>query len=218
MFDFLKTSLEKRVRQLAGAVNEAATEVIAANFFNFPVGGVEERRYAMGTYMLASLMCEDEITTQVASRCLDMKWSLGISRLLNDALVEPTSSVCGRNVRFSEMVVWQKEIETIRRRSIRKWGKAGVPMPVEVPLPDLLDELYCVRMPQMTIDFTQGAQMQIQEGPWSQGLLKPLSSTFIAQITGDETKAADEDIVLRIAVTLSPHWMLLREVAQSVLQ
>jgi hypothetical protein len=74
MFEFLNTSLEKRAQQLAGVVNEVAAQVIAANFFNFATGGVEDRRYAMGSFMLASLMCEQEITTQVASRHLDAKW------------------------------------------------------------------------------------------------------------------------------------------------
>lgn len=218
MFGASKSSLEQRMEQLAGAVGAAAREVIAGNYFQFPAGGLEERRYTLGSLILASLMCEHEVTTQAVDRKLDAQWRIGFGKVLIKALAEPASFVCGLNVKFGEMVVWQKEIETIRRRSIRQWGRGGAPMPSEVAVIDLLEELYCVRMPRLAIDFNEGAIIQLKEGPQSRGLLRSVASTFIAQITGDEAMAADEGVSINIAVRLSPQWMLLREAAQSALQ
>jgi hypothetical protein len=217
MFGTSKPSLEQRMEQLAGATGAAARQVIAGNYFNFPAEGVEQRRYTLGSLMLASLMCEHEVTTKAVDLKLDVQWRIGFGRALLEALAEPASFVCGLNVKFGEMVVWQKEIETIRRRSRRQWGNGDAPMPPEVSLNDLLEELYCVRMPRMTIDFNEGAIIQLREGPQSRGLLRPIASTFIAQVTGDEGRAAHEGASIDIAVRLSPQWIVLREAVRSAL-
>jgi hypothetical protein len=217
MFGAAKSSLQQRMEKLASATGAAAREIIAGNYFNFPAGGPEKRRYTLGSLMLASLICEHEVTSLAIDRKLGAQWSVGFGRVLIDALAEPASFVCGLNLKFMEMVVWQKEIETIRRRSVRRWGWAGAPMPSEVALPDLLEELYCIRMPRMSMDFDE-AIIQLNEGPHSCGLLRPVAGTFIAQITGDEARAAHNSGSIEIAVRLTPQLTLLREAALSALQ
>jgi hypothetical protein len=218
MFGATNPSTEQRMEKLAHATGAAAREIIAGNYFDFQVGGPEQRRYTLGSLILAGLLCEHEVTCLAIDRKLAPQWSVGFARVLIKALAEPASFMCGLNVKFAEVVVWKKEIETIRRRSIRRWGNAGVPMPSEVAIPDLLEELYLVRLPQVGIDFDKGAIIQLEEGPWSRGLLRQVASTFIAQIIGDEARAADKDASIGIAVRLTPQWMLLREAAQSALQ
>ncbi len=218
MFGAAKPPLEERVGKLSNATGAAAREIIAGNYFSFPPGGAEQRRYNLGSMVLAGLLCEHEVMCLAIDRNLGAQWSVGFGRVLIEAMAEPASFMCGLNVKFAEMVVWQKEIETVRRRSIRRWGNAGAPMPSEVALSDLLEELYCVRMPRMAIDFDEGAVVQLNEGPHSCGLLRPIASTFIAQITGDEERAAHKTASIDIAVRLTPQWMLLREAAQSALQ
>jgi hypothetical protein len=60
--------------------------------------------------------------------------------------------------------------------------------------------------------------MVMQRGPWGCVLLQPVSSTFIAQVTGNEVMAADVNTVVAIATTLSPHWMLFWEATKLALR
>jgi hypothetical protein len=74
------------VEKLASATGVVAREIIAGNYFNFPGGGPEQRRYTLGSLLLASLICEREVTSLAIDRKLGAQWSVGFGRVLIDAL------------------------------------------------------------------------------------------------------------------------------------
>lgn len=193
-------SAEKMAEALGPIVLEVGRSIVHNNYFQMPVGSLVHTRFVLGAHLLPNLLCQDLLTSLDADQ--GRVWD--VCKLLQERHIAAVAQSGAAPVPITDVVVWEGELESIRRSPNNSKLQGASMGNVRLPLTEIVDELYPIRFLQMMNDTSKGTLVQSRQGAWSLALYMPVSSSLIMQTTADEARAADKETVTGFAASLWP--------------
>ncbi len=160
-------------------------------------------RFVIGSEVFVNLICQNavDIFEEDKLRCAE------ISKLLTKKHLSLLSQHFSETTTVANFIVWDDELLRISTAPINPALSGVYFRTVQLPLPDLIREIYVIRGTRMMSDLLKGAVVVLKKGNRSLALLMPACSSLIMQTTADEEKAADESIVMGFAMSFLLNWM-----------
>src|SRR6185369_2496852 len=177
MSGFFAKSPASVAETLSNISMEVGLNISDHNFLQLPRDSLAYARYATGAQVFSSLICQHLVDTHEN----DGPRAMEICSLIVERHIAGLSKLKVPMMRVGDIVVWDEEIDSIRRYAANPAFRAANLSAVTLPLSEIVREIYLVRRLQMVKDNMRGAAVVLDQKYPLLGGLKPVCSSLIMQ-------------------------------------